>query len=37
MQAKDGSWRNEKNSRWMESSDLLCTFYAMLALERCNG
>jgi squalene-hopene/tetraprenyl-beta-curcumene cyclase len=36
MQAANGSWTNDKNSRWMEGSDLLCTFYAMLALDRCH-
>lgn len=35
MQKPDGSWTNGKNSRWMEGDALLCTCYALLALERC--
>ena len=35
MQRDDGSWRNEQNGRWMEDSEMLCTCYALLALERC--
>lgn len=35
MQQADGSWLNEKNSRWYESMQMICTSYAMLALERC--
>ena len=35
MQAADGSWVNGKNSRWMEGEALLCTCYAMVALEHC--
>ncbi len=35
MQRDDGTWRNEQNGRWMESSEMLCTCYALLALERC--
>lgn len=34
-QQADGTWINGKNGRWMESLPLLCTCYAMLALERC--
>ncbi|MFO1077508.1 MAG: hypothetical protein U1E73_07255 [Planctomycetota bacterium] len=34
-QRADGSWCNERNGRWMESEALLCTCYALLALERC--
>ena len=35
MQAADGSWINDKNARWYEGMPLLCTCYAMVALERC--
>jgi squalene-hopene/tetraprenyl-beta-curcumene cyclase len=35
-QRADGSWCNERNGRWMESEPLLCTCYALLALERCH-
>ena len=35
MQRADGTWINGKNGRWMENLDLLCTCYAMVALERC--
>lgn len=35
MQRADGTWVNEKSSRWYENLDILCTCYAMLALERC--
>lgn len=35
MQRKDGSWLNDKNDRWYEGMDILCTCYAMLALEHC--
>ena len=35
MQAKDGSWLNDKNSRWMEGREVLCTCYVMVALEHC--
>jgi hypothetical protein len=35
MQQEDGSWVNGKNGRWMESMPLLCTCYAMIALEQC--
>ena len=35
MQQEDGSWVNGKNGRWMESMPLLCTCYAMIALEPC--
>ena len=35
MQQQDGSWVNGKNGRWMESMPLLCTCYAMIALEQC--
>lgn len=36
MQQADGTWINGKNDRWMEGMPLLCTCYAMVALERCN-
>ncbi|HGY91669.1 MAG TPA: hypothetical protein ENK43_10915 [Planctomycetes bacterium] len=32
---KHGVWRNDKNSRWQEGSPVLCTCYAVLALEEC--
>ncbi len=35
LQQADGSFVNEKNARWMESMHVLCTCYALLALERC--
>ncbi len=35
MQQPDGTWVNGKNERWMEGMPLLCTCYAMTALERC--
>ena len=34
-QQADGSWVNDANGRWMESVPLLCTAYAMVALEHC--
>jgi squalene-hopene/tetraprenyl-beta-curcumene cyclase len=35
MQQAGGGWLNDKNPRWMEGVDVLCTCYALLALERC--
>ncbi|MFK7738958.1 MAG: prenyltransferase/squalene oxidase repeat-containing protein [Planctomycetota bacterium] len=35
IQSEDGSWVNGKNGRWMESVPLLCTCYAMVALDYC--
>jgi squalene-hopene/tetraprenyl-beta-curcumene cyclase len=35
MQAADGSWKNDKSGRWMEDSSVLCTCYALVALEHC--
>jgi squalene-hopene/tetraprenyl-beta-curcumene cyclase len=35
MQKPDGTWVNAKNDRWMEGLPLLCTCYAMAALEHC--
>lgn len=35
IQLDDGSWINGENGRWMENVPLLCTCYAMVALERC--
>lgn len=35
LQSKNGGWLNAKNGRWWESSDLVCSTYAMLALEKC--
>ncbi|MCA8951764.1 MAG: terpene cyclase/mutase family protein [Planctomycetes bacterium] len=35
MQRADGSWLNEQNPRWYEGLDILCTCYALLALEHC--
>lgn len=34
LQHDDGSWVNGQNGRWMESSPLLCTCYALLAMAR---
>ncbi|MCA8948984.1 MAG: terpene cyclase/mutase family protein, partial [Planctomycetes bacterium] len=36
-QQQDGTWVNDKNGRWMEDRPLLCTCYALVALELCNG
>ena len=36
LQTQDGSWLNHKNERWWEDQKLVCTVYALLALERCN-
>lgn len=36
MQNPDGSWRNDRNDRWYEGMPILCTCYALLALERCH-
>ncbi len=35
VQQPDGTWVNGKNNRWMEDMPLLCTCYAMAALELC--
>ncbi len=35
LQAEDGSWVNERNARWWEDQGLVCTFYALLALDLC--
>ncbi|MEC7582832.1 MAG: prenyltransferase/squalene oxidase repeat-containing protein [Planctomycetota bacterium] len=35
LQLPNGAWLNDKNSRWMEGYDVLCTCYALVALERC--
>jgi squalene-hopene/tetraprenyl-beta-curcumene cyclase len=35
MQRADGSWLNERNDRFYENLDILCTTYALLALEHC--
>ena len=35
MQRADGSWLNERNDRFYENVDILCTTYALLALELC--
>ncbi|MBM4059792.1 MAG: hypothetical protein FJ265_01675 [Planctomycetes bacterium] len=35
MQRPDGSWLNGENGRWYENLPLLCTCYAMVALELC--
>ncbi|MBL8725228.1 MAG: hypothetical protein JNK49_14360 [Planctomycetes bacterium] len=35
MQLADGSWLNGQNGRWYESQPVLCTCYALTALERC--
>lgn len=36
IQQPNGAWRNQQNARWMEGVDVLCTCYAMLALDRCH-
>ncbi len=35
MQQADGTWLNGKNGRWYEDRAMLCTCYALIALERC--
>jgi squalene-hopene/tetraprenyl-beta-curcumene cyclase len=35
IQQPDGTWVNGKNDRWMEGLPLLCTCYALTALELC--
>ncbi len=35
QQRADGAWVNGENGRWYESLDILCTCYALLALEAC--
>lgn len=35
MQQADGSWVNSQNGRWYEGLPVLCTCYALAALERC--
>lgn len=35
LQRPDGSWVNDRNDRWYENLDLLCTCYALLALQAC--
>jgi squalene-hopene/tetraprenyl-beta-curcumene cyclase len=35
LQRADGGWVNDRNERWYENLDVLCTCYAMLALETC--
>ena len=35
LQAEDGSWVNDRNARWDEASEILCTLYALRALEQC--
>ena len=35
MQSADGTWRNGRNDRWMEGQEMLCTCYALTALELC--
>ncbi len=37
LQTSEGTWVNDKNGRWQEASELLCTLYAMRALEECWG
>ncbi len=34
LQSKDGSWVNEKAPRWWEGNPVLCTAYALNALQR---
>lgn len=33
QQQKNGAWVNGKNGRWMEGMELLCTCYALVALD----
>lgn len=33
LQREDGSFLNEKNGRWQEASDVLCTCYGVIAME----
>lgn len=35
LQSDEGFWINDKNARWEEASELLCTLYALRALEQC--
>jgi squalene-hopene/tetraprenyl-beta-curcumene cyclase len=35
MQLANGAWLNDKNGRWYENLDILCTCYALLALDHC--
>jgi hypothetical protein len=35
LQRDDGTWRSDKSERWQEGNDLLCSCFALLALERC--
>ena len=35
LQRADGAWVNDRNDRWYEGMDMLCTCYALLALEHC--
>ncbi|MFY9340938.1 MAG: prenyltransferase/squalene oxidase repeat-containing protein [Planctomycetota bacterium] len=35
LQRPDGSWLNDRNGRWYEDLDILCTCYALLALDHC--
>ena len=35
MQREDGGWLNERNGRWFEELDIICTTYALIALENC--
>jgi hypothetical protein len=35
LQRPDGAWVNDRNDRWYENLDILCTCYALLALQAC--
>ena len=35
QQQADGTFVNQKNGRWQENSPILCTTYALLALQEC--
>ena len=35
LQRPDGGWVNDKNNRWYENLDVLCTCYSLLALSAC--
>ncbi len=35
LQREDGGWVNDRNGRWQEGSEALCTLYALQAIEEC--
>ena len=36
LQSENGAWRNDRNDRWYEGLEIICTAYAMLALQHCD-